>query len=384
VSSTLRVSVDARPLDLSFTKHQGVGRYADALLRELPAVAAEHGGELVLLRARGAGDGAFGRGAGAGAEMTALRRPPLPNRAAELVEQALLPFDLRRVRADVHHTLSIYRAPLRPGIPTVVTVHDVIPLMWPEEYMRTGTIHRMLYAAARRARRLIVPCGAVRDDVAHHLGVPAERMAVVPYAAGEHFVPTDPSGVRGRLKLDGPYVVFVGGLTQADPRKQVELLIDAFTRWSRARGRPETLVLAGRLGPGGAPLVERAERLGARALFTDFLPDEELPALLSGARCLVTPSRYEGFGLTALEAISCGTPVACFEAGALAEVAGPGALLAPAGDGEALMRSVEQLCDDADLRGRLSAAGLEHARAFSWRRTAAGTWAAYESVKISG
>jgi alpha-1,3-rhamnosyl/mannosyltransferase len=384
VSSTLRVSVDARPLDLSFTKHQGVGRYADALLRELPAVAAEHGGELVLLRARGAGDGAFGRGAGAGAEMTALRRPPLPNRAAELVEQALLPFDLRRVRADVHHTLSIYRAPLRPGIPTVVTVHDVIPLMWPEEYMRTGTIHRMLYAAARRARRLIVPCGAVRDDVAHHLGVPAERMAVVPYAAGEHFVPTDPSGVRGRLKLDGPYVVFVGGLTQADPRKQVELLIDAFTRWSRERGRPETLVLAGRLGPGGAPLVERAERLGARALFTDFLPDEELPALLSGARCLVTPSRYEGFGLTALEAISCGTPVACFEAGALAEVAGPGALLAPAGDGEALMRSVEQLCDDADLRGRLSAAGLEHARAFSWRRTAAGTWAAYESVKISG
>src|SRR5205085_7827414 len=115
-----------------------------------------HGGELVLLRARGAGDGAFGSGAGEGAEMTALRRPPLPNRAAELAEQALLPFDLRRVRADVHHTLSIYRAPLRPGIPTVVTVHDVIPLMWPEEYMRTGAIHRMLYAAARRARRLIV------------------------------------------------------------------------------------------------------------------------------------------------------------------------------------------------------------------------------------
>jgi glycosyltransferase involved in cell wall biosynthesis len=380
VSSGLRVSVDARPLDLAFTKHQGVGRYADALLRELPATAAEHGGQLVLLRARGAGDGAFGGGAGAGAQTTVLRRPPLPNRAAELVEQALLPFDLRRVRADVHHTLSIYRAPLRPGIPTVVTVHDVIPLMWPEEYMRTGTIHRMLYAAARRARRLIVPCEAVRDDVTRHLGVSPERMAVVPSAAGEQFVPTDPSGVRERLKLDGPYIVFVGGLTQADPRKQVELLIDSFASWSRERERAEALVLAGRLGPGGVPLVERAERSGARVLFTDFLPDEQLPALLSGARCLVTPSRYEGFGLTALEAISCGTPVACFEAGALAEVAGPGALLSPTGDGEALMRSVERLCDDEDLRGRLSAAGREHARAFSWQRTAEGTWAAYESA----
>jgi glycosyltransferase involved in cell wall biosynthesis len=380
VSSALRVSVDARPLDLSFTKHQGVGRYADALLRELPAIAAEHGGELVLLRERGAGDGAFGGGAGAGAEIITLRRPPLPNRAAELAEQALLPLDLRRIHADVHHTLSIYRAPLRPGIPAVMTVHDVIPLMWPAEYLRTGAIHRMLYAAARRASRLIVPCETVRDDVTRHLGVPAERMAVVPYAAGEHFAPTDPSSVRARLKIEGPYVVFVGGLTQADPRKQVELLIDAFARWSRAHTRTETLVLAGRMGPGGAPLVERAERLGARVLFTDFLPDEELPALLSGARCLVTPSRYEGFGLTALEAISCGTPVACFEAGALAEVAGPGALLAPTGDGAALMHSVELLCDDEDVRARLSAAGLEHARAFSWRSTAVGTWAAYESA----
>lgn len=380
MNAGLRVAIDARPLDLDFTKHQGVGRYADALVRELPSIAAEHGGELVLLRARGVTDSAFGDGAGAGTETRALRRPPLPNRLAELAEQALLPLDLRRVRAQVHHSLSIYRTPLRPGVPAVVTVHDVIPLMWPDEYFRTGAIHRMLYAAVRRASGLIVPCQAVRDDVTRHLGVPADRMAVVPYAAGEHFVPSDQSGVRERLNLDGPYVVFVGGLTQADPRKQVELLIDTFARWSRERDRPETLVLAGRIGPGGAPLVERAERLGARVMFTDFLPDEELPALLSGARCHVTATRYEGFGLTALEAISCGTPVACFEVGALPEVAGPGGLLSPEGDGEALMRSVELLCDDDELRARLSAEGLEHARGFSWRTTAEATWAVYETA----
>ena len=381
MSAGLRVTVDARPLDLEFTRHQGVGRYADALLRVLPAAAAEHGGTLVLLRGSSSAGSAFGAGVGAGARTVALRRPPFPNRLAELVEQALLPLDLRRLGADVHHVLSIYRAPLRAGVPTVVTVHDVIPLMWPDEYLRTGAIHRMLYAAARRARRVIVPSRAVREDVRRHLGIPAERIAVVHSAADEHFVPTDASGLRDKLGLHDPYLLFVGGLTQHDPRKQEELLIDAFARWSREQSRPETLVLAGRLGPGGQPLMERAERLGASVKFTDFIGDDELPALISGARCLVTASRYEGFGLTVLEAISCGTPVACSAAGALPEVAGPGGLLSPPGDGEALMRSVQRLCDDEQLRARIAAAGLEHARGFSWARTAAATWAAYEAAR---
>jgi glycosyltransferase involved in cell wall biosynthesis len=380
VTRSLRVSVDARPLDLEFTRHQGVGRYADALLRALPAAAAAHGGELLLLRGRGARPGAFGAGAGDSATTVALRRPPLPNRLAELAEQALLPLDLRRLGPDVHHALSIYRAPLRPGTASVVTVHDVIPLMWPDEYLRTGAIHRLLYATVRRARRLIVPSRAVRDDVARHLEVPAERIAIVAEAAGAQFVPTDAAAVRDRLGLDGPYVVFVGGLTQHDPRKQIDLLIDAFARWSRERGRPETLVLAGRLGDSARPLVERADRLGARARFTDFVTDAELPGLLSGARCHVTASRYEGFGLTALEAIACGTPVAGFAAGALPEVVGPGGLLVPVGEADELFRSVERLCDDDELRGRLAAAGLEHARRFSWQRAAEATWAAYEAA----
>src|SRR5439155_1715916 len=121
-----------------------------------------------------------------------------PGRYADRVE-ALLPLDLRRLGADVHHVLAIYRAPLRAGVPTVVTVHDVIPLMWPDEYLRTGAIHRMLYAAARRARRVIVPSRAVHEDVRRHLGIPAERIAVVHSAADEHFVPTDASELRGKL-----------------------------------------------------------------------------------------------------------------------------------------------------------------------------------------
>ena len=110
------------------------------------------------------------------------------------------------------------------------------------------------------------------------------------------------------------------------------------------------------------------------------MDDRLLPGLLSGASCLVSASRYEGFGLPALEAIACGTPVVAYDAGAVPETAGPGALLAPPGDAAALMRAVGRVCDDRELAERLSGEGRRHAARFSWRRTAELTWDVYERV----
>jgi glycosyltransferase involved in cell wall biosynthesis len=186
--------------------------------------------------------------------------------------------------------------------------------------------------------------------------------------------------VRARLGLEGPYLLYVGGLAQHDARKDVKGLIDAFAEWSRAEDRPETLVLTGALGPPGRELEEGARRAGARTAFTGFVPDAELPGLYSGATCLISASRYEGFGLPALEAIACGTPVVAYKAGAIPETAGPGALLAPTGDGAALMHAAGRVCDERELRERLSVEGRRHAGAFSWRRTAELTWDVYEEV----
>jgi glycosyltransferase involved in cell wall biosynthesis len=370
--SGLRVTVDARPLDIEYLRSQGIGRYADGLLSELPQVAAAAGGEGV----------AFGRRLGV--ETISARRPPVPERLAELPEQLLVPLDVRRARAGAHHSLSIYRAPVFAGVPSVITVHDVIPLMWPEQYLRTGAVHRLLYRAVRRASRVIAVSERAGQDAVERLRLDPERVTVVHEAAGEHFAPSDPGPARERLRLEGPYLLYVGGLANSDPLKDVDGLIRAFADWRRSEGRPEALVLAGGVGPEGERLRSLAESTGAPIVLPGFVPDEELPALYSGASCLVTATRYEGFGLPALEAIACGTPVAAYEVGALPEVAGPGALLVAEGDPKALFGAVAALCDDAELRRRLSHEGRAHAARFSWRRTAEATWAVYEEAARTG
>ncbi|MDQ3644132.1 MAG: glycosyltransferase, partial [Actinomycetota bacterium] len=249
-SAGLRVSVDARPLDIEGMRSQGIGRYAHGLLGALPAVAAQRGGKLVLLRERRISEGVFAGEIPAMATVR-LRRPPITARLADWPEHLLLPLDVRRARAQVHHSLSIYRAALRPGVPSVMTMHDVVPLMWPGQYLRSGFMHRTLYRAARHARLLLAPSEVARRDVIAHLGVRPDRVLCVPDAADARFRPTDPRPARELLGFEEPYLLYLGGLATRDPRKNVEGLIDAYAAWRRAGARSERLVLAGPLGPTG-------------------------------------------------------------------------------------------------------------------------------------
>jgi glycosyltransferase involved in cell wall biosynthesis len=379
---SLRVVVDARPFDVPFLRRRGIGRFAASLVPELARVAAQRGGELVLLRERGSDGGEFAGGAAdlAGARVVRLPRVPVPERVADLPDQLLLPVALRRRRPDVFGALSMYRLPLAPGVTTVVTMHDVIPLMRPGQ-LQTGIVHGLLYAAVRRADRIIAVSEAGRRDLVAHLDVPTERVDVVYEAAAPQFVPTDPGEVAQRLGVGEAFVLHVGG---ADPRKNLGALIDAFAAWARERSRPEVLALAGPVRDvERADLEARVGASGGRVVHLGFVAEADLPALYSAARCLVMPSSYEGFGLPAVEALACGTPVAAYDTGALAEVAGPGALFVPDGAMADLLGAVERLCDDAELRGRLAAAGRAHARTFSWRRAAEGTWDAYARANRS-
>ncbi len=378
----LRVAFDARALDLSYLRGQGIGRYTSALLEQLGPVSQERGGELVILRSgRSSSPFAGGTRAADLPRTEILRRPNLPDRLAIPGEQALLPRDLRRIGARILHSSSIYRAVPAPGIPWVVNLHDVIPLQFPEEYMRSGLLYRLMYGATRRADLILTVSEQARRDIVGHLRVAAESVVVVPGAADPRFQPTPPDeDFLAQLGIRQPYVLYVGGLAESDPRKGVSELIEAFGSWVAAQQRSEMLVLTGRLGPATAQLREAARASDAKVVFTGFVPDTQLPALYSGASCLLTASHYEGFGLPALEALSCGTPMAGYRVGAHEEIAGPGALLVDDGNTNALMLAVQVIADDQDLRNRLAAAGRTHAARFSWRRSAELTWQAYERV----
>jgi glycosyltransferase involved in cell wall biosynthesis len=336
----MRVAFDARVLERPELAERGIGRYAGSLLSAL-----RDGGRDVVALNR-------------------LRRPPVPERIAEVLEHALLGRDVRRAGADVLHSPSIDFATTRPGVPYVVTVHDLVPLKRPGEYLRTGIKHRLRYRAVRGAMRIVVPTAAVGRDCEHLLGIDQARIAVVGEAPAPVFRPVDdPRAALERFALPDRFVVWVGGLDPPDPRKGVPALAAAAARQD---GPP--LVLVGRTGPEAAGLAA-----SGRVILTGRVSDEELAALYSAADALVLPSEEEGFGLTPVEALACGTPVAAYAIDAMRELHGDrrGVTLVEPGDVAALLDAAAALAGAAvDAPGR------------TWGDAAAETWAVYEAALV--
>ena len=260
---------------------------------------------------------------------------------------------------DVFHSPWIDGALLRSPCPMLVTLHDLVPLKRRGEYLRTGLRFRLRYLAVHRAARLIVPSHAVADDTSELLNFPAERIDVIPEAPSEVFRPASGdavAAVRERYGLPEDYLLWVGGLEHPDPRKRVA---DLAAAW-----RELPLVLVG-------PARQWAYELPEVTL-TGAVSDDELAAIYSGAHALVFPSDDEGFGLPAVEALACGTPVVACDVPALREVLGDRATLVD--------------CDDLD---GLLAAGAAARRpapappAWSWQDAARATWDVYAAAVAS-
>jgi glycosyltransferase involved in cell wall biosynthesis len=234
----------------------------------------------------------------------------------------------RASRTDVYHSPWIDGALLRPPVPMVVTLHDVIPLKRPGEYLRSGVRFKLRYLAVQRATRVIVPTAAVADDAIRALNLAPARVAVIGEAADREFSPRGPAeiaAVRERYGLPEPYLLWVGGLQTPDPRKRVAAL-------ARAR-REMALVLVGATGHWARQLED--------VTLTGLVPDADLAAIYSGAHAVVFPSDDEGFGLVPVEALACGTPVVACDIPALVEVLGERAHFTPPGDLDALIRAAE-------------------------------------------
>ena len=375
----MRVVFDARHLQ-TVSRTRGIGRYSRNLLAGLARQApADIEWTLLTLRTFAPADPsplpphrlrATAR----------LRRPELSMLA---FDPLLLSVELAG-QGDLYHSVQLGLPAIR-RMPVVLTIHDLAPLHWPEHYLRlpySRVGHAWQYALAQRADAIIAVSDATRRDVTLRLRIPPERIHVVAEAVDPAFAAdvnaADREAARSRIAVPGRYVIYVG---QFDPRKNMDALFAAFARAATGDDALR-LVIVGTLGK-LAPLMRAA--LGrsrvdpGKVVITGSVDDRTLAALYAGAECLLHPAHFEGFGLTALEALACGTPVVAYRAGAVAEVVGDAGLLVEPGPdtlGDALVR----LLGDPALAVSLRARARQRSQAFSWDRAAAETIAVYRSL----
>ncbi len=294
----------------------------------------------------------------------------------------------RREKLDLLHC-PYFASPILSSIPTVVTIHDVIPLLLPEYSAHlAGRAYTWLSAlAARRARAVIAVSECSKRDIVRTLGLPAERVHVIGNAVDPSYQPVrDPrllSSVRERYNLGERFILYFGGF---DVRKNVHRLIKAYDRIREKFDEPHQLVLAGRfrlvahrLYPDPRVLV-RELGLESDVIFTGQIREQDKAPLYSAATVFAFPSLYEGFGMPVLEAMACGAPVVTSNSSALPEVAGDAAVLVDPEDVTAIGEAILGLVQDPARRAALGAAARARAAHFSWSAVAAQTLEVYSQA----
>jgi glycosyltransferase involved in cell wall biosynthesis len=286
------------------------------------------------------------------------------------------------------HVLPLYH-PRR----SIVTVHDLGYLYYPEahtprsrKYLDWSTRY-----SARNAHTVIAISQATANDLIKHYGIDRAKIRVIPHGYDrENFHPVqDPAQIadaRARYGIEpGPYLFYVGTI---QPRKNLERLLEAFAALVNdpSFGYPARkqlqLVLGGKPGWLSEPIMAKAAslKMDAQIKVVGYVADNDLPALYSGAEAFVFPSLYEGFGLPALEAMACGTPVICSNAGSLPEVVGEAAILHSPQSVEEIGAALRRLLLSDTLQAELRYKGLQQADKFSWEKCAAKTLEAIERV----
>ena len=307
----------------------------------------------------------------------------MPLRAANRLnwvrgEQLMLPRWARRAGVDLVHSLA-NTGPTWGGFARVTTIHDLLYMMVPEAHfgLRGRGMRVLVPAAARRSDRVIAISAITRDDVVARLHLPADRVDVVPQGVG--VTTTDQAmseaEFRDRFELENRRVLLSVSTKRA--HKNLRRLLEAHALVPGEQ-RP-LLVLPGYPTPHEAELRELARDLGVSGdvRFLGWLTSSELEGLYAAAESFVFTSRYEGFGMTVLEAMARGVPVAASRASAIPEVAGDAALLFDPDSTEEIAGAIRSLIGDEELRARLADAGRDRAAQFSWERTARGTLETY-------
>jgi glycosyltransferase involved in cell wall biosynthesis len=303
-------------------------------------------------------------------------------------EQFTSPSAARKAGVDLLH-VPYFAPSFFPRTPSVITIHDIIPLRLPQYRTdpKMKAYLQLIMRAARRATLIITVSQHAKQDMLDALKLPAERIRVVYEAAGEEYRPiSDPavlSKVRAHYGLQGHYVLYLGGL---DQRKNVPQLVRAFAQLYRQLGDPDLQLLIagnpdkknGSLFPDPRPVAAELGITGQ--IIYHFIEEDDKPAIYSGASVFVFPSLYEGFGLTPLEAMSCGTPVVCSNRTSLPEVVGDAAISFDPDNLREMVQDLYSVLTNNELQADLRARSLKQATQFNWRKTAIETIEIYQEA----
>ena len=370
------IAIDARKYG---PRDSGVGRYTASLM---DALSRQKGDEVFVRLIDSRDDAAFeidntGR----------IRTVPLNAPYHSLRAFWGLPKVLRDQGAALFHSHNYHVPPFLP-CPVILTVHDLTPLHHPPRL--TAQIGKPLlwllfHMAVAKARRVIVPSESTRADLRIGLKVDVDKICVIPQGVGQQFRTTDDEEVgrvRRRYHLPEQFVLYVG---RWRPHKNIPNMLRAFRRVTQqTEGKNLYLVVVGTYDPTGAKSFRDADDELTRLIhFTGFVDDEDLPSVYTAAAALIAPSPAEGFGLTALEAMACGTPVVAAKRGALPEVCGDAALMVDPWSTNEMSEAIASVITDKVLARCLGDRGRARATRFTWDRTAQQTLAMYREV-ISG
>lgn len=262
-----------------------------------------------------------------------------------------------------------YLSPMRPLLPTVVTIHDtqfydLRQMPWLQRLAYRSIIPR----AAPRASAILTISEFSKSRILHHLKVSANKIHVT-LLAGKRWPPNvtnrPPAEILQKYDITPPYVL---SLSSVFAHKNFSGLIEGFQRFKQSDSQKTQLVIIGQVFP--RQLTRVPEEVAASVRLTGYVPDEELAIIFAQASGFILASLYEGFGLPILEAMSFGLPVACSHAGSLPEVGGEAALYFDPQSPPSIALALEKLLSDHQIRHRLIEAASKNLKRFSWRRCA--------------
>ncbi len=380
----MRIGIGASLLSYPRAQKGGLGSYMRNLLAALPEAANGH--QLTVYWGREGHElaprlGLAGRGLRHHYSRLPLRRRPL----RLPYEQLALPLAAREDRVRVFHFLDHVSSLIPPAPRVVVTIHDIMTLLFPETFGKYRAAYKTLMTrvSVLAAARVIAISEATKRDLVEKMGVRPEKIRVVHYGLNPSFKPVcDPAAkaaAREKYGLPERFLIYVGTL---EPRKNTERIIESYAIARQRYGITAPLVLAGQKGWLYERTLVLPTELGieGQVRLTGYVDPADLPALYSQCEAFVFPTLYEGFGLPPLEAMACGAPVVASNVSAMPEVIQEAGLLVNPYDCDAIAAAIHRVTTDQPLRARLAEAGLRRARAFSWQRAARETVAVYEET----